>query len=89
MFSECYIIGQEMFQWVDGKGGEVVVDSLWDIVFDFVCYLIEFFFGDIYVRSGFDLCSWEIVIIVVFMVLGNVELQLKVYIVVGLNVGLM
>ncbi len=31
MSSERYIIGQEMLQRVDGKGGEAVVDSLRDI----------------------------------------------------------
>lgn len=60
-----------------------------DIVFDFGCYIVEFGFGDVYCCFGLMLCECEIVIIVVFMVLGNVVLQLKVYIVVGLNVGLM
>lgn len=42
MSSERYIIGQEMLQRVDGKGGEAVVDSLRDIAPDFARYLIEF-----------------------------------------------
>lgn len=50
MSSERYIIGQEMLQRVDGKGGEAVVDSLRDIAPDFARYLIEFPFGDIYAR---------------------------------------
>ncbi|HAW41920.1 MAG TPA: 4-carboxymuconolactone decarboxylase, partial [Klebsiella pneumoniae] len=41
MSSERYIIGQEMLQRVDGKGGEAVVDSLRDIAPDFARYLIE------------------------------------------------
>ncbi|CAM6453645.1 hypothetical protein KLPMMM250M_22525 [Klebsiella pneumoniae] len=52
MSSERYIIGQEMLQRVDGKGGEAVVDSLRDIAPDFARYLIEFPFGDIYARQG-------------------------------------
>ena len=52
MSSERYIIGQEMLQRVDGKGGEAVVDSLRDIAPDFARYLIEFPFGDIYARPG-------------------------------------
>lgn len=52
MSSERYIIGQEMLQRVDGKGGEAVVDSLRDIAPDFARYLIEFPFGDIYARRG-------------------------------------
>lgn len=42
MSSERYIIGQEMLQRVDGKGGEAVVGSLRDIAPDFARYLIEF-----------------------------------------------
>lgn len=57
MSSERYIIGQEMLQRVDGKGGEAVVDSLRDIAPDFARYLIEFPFGDIYARPGLDLRS--------------------------------
>ena len=60
MSSERYIIGQEMLQRVDGKGGEAVVDSLRDIAPDFARYLIEFPFGDIYARPGLDLRSREI-----------------------------
>ncbi|MDU7729307.1 MAG: FGGY-family carbohydrate kinase, partial [Escherichia coli] len=52
MSSERYIIGQEMLQRVDGKGGEAVVDSLRDIAPDFARYLIEFPFGDIYAWFG-------------------------------------
>ncbi len=52
MSSERYIIGQEMLQRVDGKGGEAVVDSLRDIAPDFARYLIEFPFGDIYAEAG-------------------------------------
>ncbi|MBN0168988.1 carboxymuconolactone decarboxylase family protein, partial [Pseudomonas aeruginosa] len=60
MSSERYIIGQEMLQRVDGKGGEAVVGSLRDIAPDFARYLIEFPFGDIYARPGLDLRSREI-----------------------------
>lgn len=51
MSSERYIIGQEMLQRVDGKGGEAVVGSLRDIAPDFARYLIEFPFGDIYAKA--------------------------------------
>lgn len=57
MSSERYIIGQEMLQRVDGKGGEAVVDSLRDIAPDFARYLIEFPFGDIYAVPWLDLRS--------------------------------
>ena len=88
MSSERYIIGQEMLQRVDGKGGEAVVDSLRDIAPDFARYLIEFPFGDIYARPGLDLRSREIATIAELTALGNAEPQLKVHIAAGLNVGL-
>ena len=88
MSSERYIIGQEMLQRVDGKGGEAVVDSLRDIAPDFARYLIEFPFGDIYARPGLDLRSREIATIAALTAVGNAEPQLKVHIAAGLNVGL-
>ena len=88
MSSERYIIGQEMLQRVDGKGGEAVVDSLLDIAPDFARYLIEFPFGDIYARPGLDLRSREIATIAALTALGNAAPQLKVHIAAGLNVGL-
>ena len=88
MSSERYIIGQEMLQRVDGKGGEAVVDSLRDIAPDFARYLIEFPFGDIYARPGLDLRSREIATIAALTALGNAEPQLKVHIAAGLNVCL-
>ncbi len=86
MSSERYIIGQEMLQRVDGKGGEAVVDSLRDIAPDFARYLIEFPFGDIYARPGLDLRSREIATIAALTALGNAEPQLKVRTAAGLNV---
>ena len=88
MSSERYIIGQEMLQRVDGKGGEAVVESLRDIAPDFARYLIEFPFGDIYARPGLDLRSREIATIAALTALGNAAPQLKVHIAAGLNVGL-
>ena len=88
MSSERYIIGQEMLQRVDGKGGEAVVDSLRDIAPDFARYLIEFPFGDIYARPGLDLRSREVATIAALTALGNAAPQLKVHIAAGLNVGL-
>ncbi|MBA4429167.1 carboxymuconolactone decarboxylase family protein [Klebsiella michiganensis] len=88
MTSERYTIGREMLQRVDGKGGDAVVNSLKDIAPDFARYLIEFPFGDIYARPGFDLRSREIATIAALTALGNAAPQLKVHIAAGLNVGL-
>lgn len=88
MPSERFITGQEMLQKVDGKGGDVVVESLQDIAPDFAQYLIEFPFGDIYSRPGLDLRSREIATVAALTALGNAAPQLKVHIGAALHVGL-
>lgn len=88
MHSERYVIGQEMLQQVDGKGGEAVVESLKDIAPDFARYLLEFPFGDIYARPGLDLRSREIATVAALTALGNAAPQLKVHIAAARHVGL-
>ncbi|QNM21013.1 carboxymuconolactone decarboxylase family protein [Citrobacter freundii] len=88
MPSERFIIGQEMLQKVDGKGGDAVVESLQDIAPDFAQYLIEFPFGDIYSRPELDLRSREIATVAALTALGNAAPQLKVHIGAALHVGL-
>ena len=88
MPSERFIIGQEMLQKVDGKGGDAVIESLQDIAPDFAQYLIEFPFGDIYSRPGLDLRSREIATVAALTALGNAAPQLKVHIGAALHVGL-
>lgn len=88
MPSERFITGKEMLQKVDGKGGDVVVESLQDIAPDFAQYLIEFPFGDIYSRPGLDLRSREIATVAALTALGNAAPQLKVHIGAALHVGL-
>ncbi len=88
MHSERYVIGKEMLQQVDGKGGEAVVESLKDIAPDFARYLLEFPFGDIYARPGLDLRSREIATVAALTALGNAAPQLKVHIAAALHVGL-
>lgn len=88
MHSERYVIGQEMLQQVDGKGGEAVVESLKDIAPDFARYLLEFPFGDIYARPGLDLRNREIATVAALTALGNAAPQLKVHIAAARHVGL-
>lgn len=88
MPSERFIMGQEMLQKVDGKGGKAVVESLKDIAPDFARYLLEFPFGDIYSRPGLDLRSREIATVAALTALGNATPQLKVHIGAALHVGL-
>ncbi len=88
MHSERFITGQKMLQAMDGKSGDVVVESLKDIAPDFARYLLEFPFGDIYSRPGLDLRSREIATVAALTALGNARPQLKVHIAAALHVGL-
>ena len=87
MHSERYATGLNILRQVDGKGGEVVLESLRDIAPDFARYLIEFPFGDIYARPGLDLKSREIAVGAALTALGNASPQLKVHIAAALHVG--
>ena len=87
MHSERYATGLNILRQVDGKGGEVVLESLRDIAPDFARYLIEFPFGDIYARPGLDLKSRDIAVVAALTALGNASPQLKVHIAAALHVG--
>ena len=87
MHSERYATGLNILRQVDGKSGEVVLESLRDIAPDFARYLIEFPFGDIYARPGLDLKSREIAVVAALTALGNASPQLKVHISAALHVG--
>jgi 4-carboxymuconolactone decarboxylase len=82
-----YQRGWEKLKEVDGEAGERVLESLGDIAPDFVRYLIEFPFGDIYSRPVLDLKSREIAVVAALTALGNAAPQLKVHIHGALNVG--
>ena len=73
---------------IDGEAGQRVIDALADIAPDFATYLLEYPFGDIYVRPGLDVRAREIATIAALAALGNAAPQLKVHIQAGLNVGL-
>lgn len=64
------------------------MESLQDIAPDLVRYVIEFPFGDVYIRLGLDLKSREIAAVAALTALGNATSQLKVYIHGAVNVGL-
>ena len=87
MHSERSATGLNILRQVDGKRGEVVLESLRDIAPDFARYLIEFPFGDIYARPGLDLKSREIAVVAALTALGNASPQLKVHISAALHVG--
>lgn len=79
--------GMDMLEAIDGAGGRAVLESLRDIAPDFVRYLVEFPFGDIYSRPGLDLKSREIATVAALTTLGNARPQLEVHIAAALNTG--
>jgi len=80
--------GKRALSEIDGQAGHNVVAALADIAPDFVTYLFEFPFGDIYSRPGLGLREREIATIAALAAMGNAAPQLKVHIEAGLNVGL-
>ena len=76
-----------MIMQIYGEAGERVIENLKDISPDFVRYIIEFPFGDIYSRSGLDPKSREIAIVASLVTMGYALSQLKVHINGALNVG--
>ncbi|THV37738.1 carboxymuconolactone decarboxylase family protein [Glycomyces buryatensis] len=82
-----YDRGWKALSEIDGEAGEAVIESLKDIAPDLARYVIEFAFGDIYIRPGLDLRSREIVTIAACTAMGSTLPQLKVHIHGLLNVG--
>lgn len=72
---------------VDGKAGEDVINNMNDIFPDFVKYMIEYVFGDIYARNILDLKSKEMAVVAALTAMGNAKPQLKVHLNGALNVG--
>lgn len=85
--NERYRRGWEKLKEVDGQAGENVIAALRDIAPDFARLLIEFPFGDIYVRPGLDLKSRELAVVAALTAMGNASPQLKVHLHGARNVG--
>jgi 4-carboxymuconolactone decarboxylase len=80
--------GKRTLAEIHGETGSKVISALADIAPDFVTYLFEFPFGDIYSRQGLSMRDREIATIASLAAMGNAAPQLKVHIEAGLNVGL-
>lgn len=80
--------GKRALDAIDGQAGQNVIDALSGIAPDFVTYLFEFPFGDIYSRPELSLRDREIATIGALAAMGTAQPQLKVHIEAGLNVGL-
>jgi len=55
---------------------------------DLANYVLEFIFGDLYSRPGFDLKTKQMLTITILATLGNAKPQLAYHINCGLNVGI-
>ncbi|AJY73712.1 carboxymuconolactone decarboxylase family protein [Paenibacillus beijingensis] len=88
MDQERYERGWKRLMEVDGEGGSRVVESLGDIAPDWGRYVIEFAFGDIYMREALDLKQRELITIASLTTQGGCEPQLHVHLNAALNVGL-
>jgi 4-carboxymuconolactone decarboxylase len=86
--SERFRRGRERLREVDAEGGERVIESLQDVAPDLGRYVVEFAFGDIYMRPVLDLRQRQLVTISALTTLGGAEPQLEVHVHGGLNVGL-
>jgi 4-carboxymuconolactone decarboxylase len=73
---------------VDAESGERVIESLKDVAPDLGRYVVEFAYGDIYLRPGLDLRQRQLVTVSALTTLGGAEPQLEVHINAALNVGL-
>lgn len=83
-----YTRGARALAEIGGQAGERVTQALADIAPDFARLLIEFPFGDIYMRPGLDLRSREIAAIAALTAMGTAPAQLKVHVAAGLDIGL-
>jgi 4-carboxymuconolactone decarboxylase len=85
--SARYQAGWEKLKEIDGEVGEKVINSLNDILPDLGRFVIEYTFGEIYIREGLDLKSKEIAVVAALTAMGTAQPQLKVHINGALNTG--
>jgi 4-carboxymuconolactone decarboxylase len=80
--------GWERLRELDAEVGEQVIESVQGVAPDLGRYVIEFAYGDIYMRPVLDLGQRQLVTISALTTLGGAEPQLEVHVNAGLNVGL-
>ncbi len=71
------------------EGGDVgVLKGLGKVAPDLANYVLEFIFGDLYSRDGFDIKTKQMLTITILATLGNAKPQLAYHINAGLNLGI-
>lgn len=79
--------GREILNSLDEGSSQRVLDDLKDIAPDFVNFILEFAYGEVYSRPGLDLKNRMLITITSLAATGGNEPQLKVHIQNALNVG--
>jgi len=80
--------GKKTFKKVTGNVGEKFLDNLKEVAPDFADYLVEFPYGVIYSRPGFDIKTRELIILSSLATQGNAAIELKAHIKIALNAGI-
>ena len=87
MPGDRYARGKKKLNESHGEMGEEALKKMEEISPDFVKYIIEFPYGDVYSRPGLDLKTREITTVAALIALGNAGPQLKVHMHAALRAG--
>jgi 4-carboxymuconolactone decarboxylase len=79
--------GKQTFEKITGEVGKKFLENLRTVAPDFADYLVEFPFGAIYSRPGFDIKTREIITLSSLATQGNAAIELKAHIKLALNAG--
>jgi 4-carboxymuconolactone decarboxylase len=82
-----YDRGWERLRELAGEHGERVIEGVRDIAPDLARYVVEFGYGDVYSRTGFDDRTRQLTAIAALTALGGAEPQLEYHMGIALNVG--
>lgn len=86
--SERYERGLAQLSELNGRAGAQVIERLSEFAPEFARHLVEFVFGDVYIRPQLDLRTRQIATIAALTALGHTLPQLEIHVRGGLRVGL-
>ncbi len=87
MSKDRFETGKQTFEKITGDVGKKFLENLRTVAPDFADYLVEFPFGAIYSRPGFDIKTREIITLSSLATQGNAAIELKAHIKLALNAG--
>jgi 4-carboxymuconolactone decarboxylase len=85
--NERYERGWERLHQLAGEQGERAIEGVRDVAPDLARYVVEFGYGDVYLRPGLDDRTRQLASISALTALGGAEPQLEYHIGIALNVG--